>query len=90
MSRKWLITLEDDFSVVTYYKNDNGEYLNEKEDGVRPKTIKIFTSNRKLVEDVCLQVKGSFRVKEMPHKYGNFWRKIFDRTGTVNWATNTA
>ena len=90
MSGERLITLEDNLCIIIYYKTNNGEYLNKKIERGRPNTIVSFTSNSQLVEDVCFQIRGHLRVKEMPHKYGKFWRDIFDQKGIVNWATNTA
>jgi len=90
MNKEWLITLEDVWYTITiYYTTGDGKYLNERIEKGQPNTTMSYASNSQLVEDVCLQVRGRHRVKEMPYKYGKFWRDIFEQKGIVNWSTNT-
>jgi hypothetical protein len=76
--KEWLITLEHPpFFTFKYCKCDDGSYIGEKISTSRYFLDERFTfaSNSELVADVCSQVRGYYRVKEMPQKYGQFWRE---------------
>jgi hypothetical protein len=90
--KEWLITLEDPpFFTFKYCKCDDGSYIGEKISTSRCYLEERFTfaSNSELVADVCYQVRGYYRVKEMPSKYGQFWRERFALIGISNWADTT-
>jgi len=84
----WLITLEDAFDTLKYYKSDDGSYISEKisKSQSRLQNRFVFADNVELVRDVCHQLRGYYRVKEMPQKYGLFWRERFAIYGIQNWA----
>lgn len=86
--RDWLITLEDASNTLKYYKGNDSSYIAEKisKSQSRLQRRLVFADNIDLVRDVCCQLRGYYRVKEMPQKYGQFWREKFAIYGIQNWA----
>lgn len=82
--RKWL--------TLKYYKDDEQSYsaniawMSSGNILVKKAT---FTTKSELVKDVISKVKQTYRVKEMPHRYGRFWRRLFERRQMDNWANES-
>ena len=89
--KEWLITLEDSFHTFKYYKCEDGSYTGEKVSKSQSRLEErfAFATNVELVSEVCYQVRGYCRVKEMPLKYGQFWREKFVLSGIDHWADAT-
>ena len=92
MSKEWIITIEgnevdkDILEVSKYFKISEDSFEMITYHPHYGELQETFVSSSAVVESVFSKLKGSFRVKEMPYKYGNFWRKSFEKKGLNYWS----
>ena len=83
-----------EWATLKYQKLGESEYTCEiafknRDGSLTTKKVIRFPSNSDLVKAVLGNVRGQYRVKELPYKYGEWWRKIFRKNSINNWANET-
>ena len=83
-----------EWATLKYQKLGESEYTCEivfknRDGSLTTKKVIRFPSNSDLVKAVLGNVREQYRVKELPCKYGEWWRKIFRKNSINNWANET-
>ena len=100
VNKEWLITLEgrcymkkgvcSSWTSAQFYKTSDLDYIAymswRGKDKSSESMVLVYKTKKDLVDAVLEALRASFRVKEMPHKHGFFWRELFNREGIANWA----